>query len=89
MPLFTYEGEQELTFPTLGVVVNYGDTFEAPASFTAPNVVAATGKKATKNATATTVLEDTATESASVATVENASDIAESDTIDAVATPSA
>jgi hypothetical protein len=59
MPLFTYEGEQELVFPSLGVTVNYGDTFEAPEDFTAANVVPATGKKATKNATATTVSEDT------------------------------
>jgi len=86
VPLFTYEGEQELVFPTVGVVVNYGDTFEAPEGFTAANVVAATGKKATKNATATPVSEDTATEPKAV---ENTSDLAESDALDAVATPSA
>jgi hypothetical protein len=86
MPLFTYEGEQELVFPSLGVTVNYGDTFEAPEDFTAANVVPATGKKATKNATATTVSEDTATEPKAV---ENTSDNAESDTLDAVANPSA
>jgi hypothetical protein len=86
VPLFTYEGEQELVFPSLGVTVNYGDTFEAPEGFTAANVVAATGKKATKNATATTVLEETATEPKAV---ENTSDKAESDALDAVATPSA
>jgi hypothetical protein len=86
VPTFTYEGEQELVFPTLGVTVNYGDTFEAPEGFAADNVVPATGKKATKNATATPVSEDTATEPKAV---ENTSDIAESDTIDAVANPSA
>lgn len=86
MPTFTYEGEQELVFPTLGVTVNYGDTFEAPEGFTAHNVVPATGKKATKNATATTVSEDTATEPKAV---ENTSDKAESDATDAVANPSA
>ena len=86
MPLFTYEGEQELVFPTLGVTVNYGDTFEAPEDFAAAHVVAATGKKATKNATAPKVSEETATEPQAV---ENTSDIAESDALDAVATPSA
>jgi hypothetical protein len=86
VPTFTYEGEQELVFPTLGVTVNYGDTFEAPEGFTAANVVPATGKKATKIATATPVLEETATESK---TVENTSDKAESDATDAVANPSA
>jgi len=86
MPLFTYEGEQELVFPSIGVTVNYGDTFEAPEGFTAHNVVAATGKKATKIATATKVSEDTATEPQAV---ENTSDNAESDALDAVATPSA
>lgn len=86
MPLFTYEGEQELVFPTLGVTVKTGDTFEAPEGFAAAGVVAATGKKATKNATATPVSEDTATEPKAV---ENTSDLTESDSLDAVATPSA
>lgn len=86
MPLFTYEGHQELVFPSLGVTVKHGDTFEAPEGFSANNVVAATGKKATKYATATTVSEETATEPKAV---ENTSEIAESDALDAVATPSA
>jgi len=36
---FTYIGEDERTFPTLGITVTKGDVFEAPTDFVAHNVV--------------------------------------------------
>lgn len=38
MPKYQYIGEGTRTFPSLGVVVNKGDTFEAPEGFQAMGV---------------------------------------------------
>ena len=46
MAQFTYNGEQELVFPTLGVTVKKGDTIDAPADFSNPNFTAGKGKPA-------------------------------------------
>lgn len=46
MASYTYEGEQELVFPTLGLTVKPGDTFEAPEGLNVPGVIAAVSKKA-------------------------------------------
>ena len=46
MAQFTYNGEQELVFPTLGVTVKKGDTIEAPADFSNPKFSAGKGKPA-------------------------------------------
>ena len=46
MASYTYTGEGAREFPTLVLTLNPGDTFDAPADFTAADVVPATGKKA-------------------------------------------
>jgi hypothetical protein len=43
---FTYTGEEELVFPTLGVTVNKGDTIDAPDDFNNPLFTAAKTKSA-------------------------------------------
>jgi hypothetical protein len=48
MASYVYEGETEMVFPTIGVTVNYGDTFEAPEGFTAANVTASKNSSAKK-----------------------------------------
>jgi len=35
---YVYTGEQEIVFPSLGVVVNKGDVFDAPAGLVVANV---------------------------------------------------
>jgi hypothetical protein len=47
MATFTYKGEDERTFPTIGVTVKPGDTFEAPSDFDAPDVLQIKTVKAT------------------------------------------
>lgn len=47
MATFTYKGEGERVFPTIGVTVKSGDTFEAPADFDAPDVIQVKTVKAT------------------------------------------
>jgi hypothetical protein len=39
MPKYVYTGEQEMYFPTLGVTVNNGDEFDAPAGLSVYGVV--------------------------------------------------
>lgn len=39
MAKYEYTGDAELVFPTLGIIVNKGDTFEAPEGFKADGVV--------------------------------------------------
>jgi len=39
MATFTYRGEGERVFPSLGITVKSGDCFEAPADFDAPDVL--------------------------------------------------
>lgn len=46
MASFTYNGEQELEFPTLGAVVKKGESIEAPDDFAHPAFSAAKGKPA-------------------------------------------
>ena len=46
MATYIYSGEQELVFPTLGLVVNKGDQFDAPEGLVVAGVSIATGKKA-------------------------------------------
>lgn len=48
MPTFIYNGEDERTFPALGVTVKPGDTFEAPDDFSAANVALKTKNKPVK-----------------------------------------
>jgi hypothetical protein len=47
MASFTYTGEDERVFPTLGITVNQGDKFDAPEGFSAENVSATKTTKAT------------------------------------------
>ena len=46
MASYTYTGDAVREFPTLVLTLNPGNTFDAPADFTAADVVPATGKKA-------------------------------------------
>ena len=45
MATYQFDGEQETVFPTLGVTVKKGDTFEAPEGLVLPGVSIANGKK--------------------------------------------
>lgn len=45
MTKYVYTGEQTLVFPTLGLVVNSGDVFEAPAGLVADGVSISSSKK--------------------------------------------
>lgn len=47
MATFTYKGEGERVFPTLGLTLKSGDTFEAPSDFDAPDVIQIKTVKAT------------------------------------------
>ena len=47
MASFTYIGEDERTFPSLGITVKKGEKFEAPEDFSAANVSATKTTKAT------------------------------------------
>ena len=47
MDTFTYKGEGERVFPTIGITVKAGDTFEAPSDFDAPDVIQVKTVKAT------------------------------------------
>ena len=55
-----YIGEDERVFPSLGITVQSGQEFDAPADFSAENVVAAGATKATPTPTP----DNTAQESA-------------------------
>lgn len=46
MATYIYNGEQELVFPTLGLIVNKGDQFDGPDGLVIAGVSIATGKKA-------------------------------------------
>lgn len=53
MSQFTYNGEDERVLPTLSLIVNAGDTFEAPEDFDAYGFsVVGNSKKATAPAVA-------------------------------------
>jgi len=45
MTKYVYTGEQTLVFPTLGLTVNTGDVFEAPAGLVADGVSISSSKK--------------------------------------------
>ena len=47
MATFTYKGEGERVFPSIGVTVKSGDSFEAPSDFDAPDVLQVKTVKAT------------------------------------------
>lgn len=49
---FTYIGEDERIFPTLGITVKKGDKFDAPDDFSAPFAVRTKTAKATPAPTA-------------------------------------
>ena len=44
---YKYNGTDSRVFPTLGIVVNPGDEFEAPDNLNVPNVVPAGAHKST------------------------------------------
>lgn len=46
MPKYKYDGEGERTFPTIGVKVKKGDTFDAPEGFKAQGVSLVSEKSA-------------------------------------------
>ena len=43
MATYKYTGEDERVFPTIGVIVEPNDTFEAPDDFSAYNVTSVSG----------------------------------------------
>lgn len=47
MATFKYSGESERVFPSIGVTVQPGDSFEAPSDFSAPDVLQVKTTKAT------------------------------------------
>jgi hypothetical protein len=47
MATFTYRGEGERVFPSIGVTVKSGDSFDAPSDFDAPDVIQVKTVKAT------------------------------------------
>jgi len=47
MATFTYKGEDERTFPSIGITVKPEDSFEAPSDFDAPDVLQVKKVKAT------------------------------------------
>ena len=38
MPTYKYNGEDTREFPTIGLTISAGETFEAPDNFDVPNV---------------------------------------------------
>ena len=51
MGKFQYNGEDERDFPTLGITVKQGDTFDAPDDFVAYGVTSVTKKPTTPSTT--------------------------------------
>ena len=45
MATYKYNGEDDRDFPTLGLTVKAGDTFDAPDDFVAANVTSSNTKK--------------------------------------------
>lgn len=52
MPRYEYNGEVERSFPTLGITVNKGDSFDGPEGLTAPGLSIASSAKSAPAATA-------------------------------------
>ena len=46
MARYTYNGEVEMVFPTLGLVAKQGDSFDGPDGLTAPGLSLSSGKTA-------------------------------------------
>lgn len=46
MPRYTYSGEDERSFPTLGITVKKGDSFEGPEGLRAPGLSLESSKAA-------------------------------------------
>ena len=67
MARYTYNGEVEMVFPTLGLVAKQGDSFDGPDGLTAPGLSLSSAKTAPAVPTAPkeTVKEDTNKQSAS------------------------
>jgi hypothetical protein len=65
MARYTYNGEGELVFPTLGVVAKQGDSFDGPDGLTAPGLSISSAKTAPAVPTAPIVKEETNKQSAS------------------------
>ena len=60
MATFTYNGPDERVFPTLGITVKPGDSFEAPDDFSVANVSAGSAvKKTAPTPTPTSAASDT------------------------------
>lgn len=85
MAIFTNDTEQTLIYPTLGVELAPGESFDDASDV----VTAPASKKATKNAAVAPASVDTATEPAPAAAVENISDVTETVADASAATPSA
>lgn len=45
MPKYEYKGDDERSFPALGITVKKGDTFDGPEGLTAPGLVLASSAK--------------------------------------------
>ena len=65
MAHYTYNGEVEMVFPTLGLVANKGDSFDGPDGLTAPGLSLSSAKTAPAVPTAPIAKEETNKQSAS------------------------
>lgn len=52
MPRYEYNGEVERSFPTLGITVKKGDSFDGPEGLTAPGLSLVSSAKSAPAATA-------------------------------------
>ena len=55
---YKYVGTDERVFPSLGVVVNSGDEFDAPENFSAVDVVASNSAKSFTKPTTTDIKQE-------------------------------
>jgi hypothetical protein len=65
MARYTYNGEVDLVFPTLGLVAKQGDSFDGPDGLTAPGLSISSAKTAPAVPTAPIAKEDNNKQSAS------------------------
>ena len=65
MARYTYNGEVDLVFPTLGLVAKQGDSFDGPDGLTAPGLSISSAKTAPAVPTAPIAKEETNKQSAS------------------------
>jgi hypothetical protein len=65
MARYTYNGEVEMVFPTLGLVAKQGDSFDGPDGLTAPGLSISSAKTAPAVPTAPIAKEDNNKQSAS------------------------